>query len=344
MKIHIDLGKESYDIVVGNGIFSSVEDFFKLDRKLCIVTDDGVPSAYVKAFADKCAEPYIYCIPQGEQSKTIDNFIKISKFMLDLGFSRFDAVVAVGGGVPGDLAGFCAASYMRGIDFYNIPTTLLASVDSSIGGKTAVDLAGYKNMIGAFKQPKAVFIDTAFLSSLSERQLRNGLFEAIKMGVNFDSELIELFEAPNLTSNLENIIIRSLKIKADVVEKDEKESGLRKALNFGHTLGHALESVFGLSNNSELRLLHGECVALGMLPMCTEQVRERLLKIYEKLGFSVKLPKLEPYRTALREAICHDKKGVGDEITVVKAEQIGEFRFEKLSVDETITLLLEYFE
>ena len=253
-----------YDIVLEHGCLSRASAHLKLDRRVCIVTDDGVPAVYAETLAAQCREPLIVTLPQGEANKTLSTMEEVCRRMLEAGFTRRDCVAAVGGGVIGDLAGFAAACYMRGIDFYNIPTTLLAQVDSSIGGKTAVDLDRYKNILGAFYPPRAVLIDPDVLTTLAPRQTAGGLAEAIKMSVTSDPALFSLLETRPIPENLDSIIEGALRIKRSVVEQDERESGLRMILNFGHTLGHGIETGSGLT------LLHGECVALGMLPFCSE--------------------------------------------------------------------------
>ena len=267
MTVHIPLAQNSYDIVIERGVLARAGEELNLNRKVLIVTDTGVPQVYAQQVAACCQQPFIVCVEQGEGSKSIAVWESLLHKMLAEGFTRFDAVVAVGGGVVGDLAGFCAASYMRGVDFYNIPTTLLSQVDSSVGGKTAVNFEGIKNIIGAFYQPKKVLIDPAVLETLEHRHFGAGLAEAIKMAVCFDEELFSFIETQDAQQNIDQIIEKSIRIKAMVVEKDEKEAGLRKALNFGHTIGHAIEA------NSDL--YHGECVLT--LP-CTTGVMEILTR------------------------------------------------------------------
>ncbi len=250
--------------------------------------------------------------------------------MLLNGFSRKDCVVAVGGGVIGDLSGFAAASFMRGIDFYNIPTTVLSQVDSSIGGKVAINFEGIKNIIGAFYQPKCVLIDPDVLNTLPQRQISNGLAEAVKMGLTSDASLFELFENGEIADNIEEIIIRSLNVKKSVVEQDEKEAGLRKILNFGHTIGHAIES------NKFGELYHGECVALGMLYMCSQSVCERLIPVLKKLN----LPTKTNYnKNEVIKALSHDKKSSEDCIAVIYVDEIGHFKIREKTVNEIAELL-----
>jgi 3-dehydroquinate synthase len=251
--------------------------------------------------------------------------------LVEYDFARSDAVIAVGGGVVGDLAGFVAASYMRGVDFYNIPTTVLSQVDSSIGGKVAIDFSGYKNLVGAFYQPKAVIIDPETLKTLPERQISNGLAEAVKMALTSNAKLFDIFENENIMENIDRIIEESLKIKRFVVENDEKETGLRKILNFGHTLGHAIEV-------QKEGLYHGECVALGMLPMCSNEIRKRLIKVLEKLNL---LTKISFDSDKIIEAMKHDKKISGDSITVITVDEIGSYKMEDIKFLELASKLKE---
>lgn len=326
MTIPVNLGKDSYDIILERGILHRAGELLNLNRKVLVVTDSGVPEEYAKTAMNQCREPVLVCVPSGEDSKSIAVFEQLCRKMLDSGFSRRDCVVAVGGGVVGDLAGFAAASYMRGIDFYNIPTTLLSQVDSSIGGKTGVNLGEIKNIVGAFYQPKRVLIDPEVLKTLDHRTFAEGMAEAVKMALTSDEELFELIERENAEENIDEIIKRSLLIKKSIVEQDEKESGLRKMLNFGHTIGHAIESEKGLGG-----LLHGECVGLGMLPMCGEQVRPRLLKVLEKLGLPTKV---QCSRQAIYESVRHDKKAAGDSITIACVDQPGKGYLVTISMDD----------
>ena len=318
--------KDCYTVTVKRGILSQADRYLNLNRKVLVVTDSGVPAIYAQTVADRCKEAAIVTLPQGESSKNLENFALLCRAMLEKGFTRTDCVVAVGGGVVGDLAGFAAASFMRGIDFYNIPTTVLSQVDSSIGGKVAIDRDGVKNCVGAFYQPKAVLIDPDVLQTLPARQIANGLAEAVKMAVTFDEDLLCLLEQDEPMDHIEQIILSALRIKAAVVTADEKESGLRRVLNFGHTIGHGIETAAGLDT-----LYHGECVALGMLPMCGEALRPRVQKILEKL----KLPttcRVDPDK--VWKAVSHDKKLSGDTITVVYSPKAGTFQMQAIPLQD----------
>lgn len=319
MILHTDLGARSYDIVIRRGALSEAGNEFDLNRRVMVVTDSGVPAQYAETVAAQAKEAEIFTFPQGEASKNTETWQKLLLRLTEARFTRTDCVAAVGGGVVGDLAGFAAAAYLRGIDFYNLPTTVLAQVDSSVGGKVAVDLMGYKNLVGAFWQPKGVLIDPDVLSTLDPRQIAAGTAEAVKMALTCDKEFFCRLEQE--TPPAEEIIAAALKVKRDVVQQDETESGLRRVLNFGHTVGHAIETVSGY------RYLHGECVALGMLPMCSPQVRERLLPVLERLGLPTRC-EMDP--EAVIEAMRHDKKCGGNDITAVYCEEVGSFVFRTL--------------
>ena len=326
MILPLTLPQNSYDIVIERGCLQQAGQLLNLNRKVLIVTDTGVPEEYAQTVASACKEPVITTLPMGESTKSFPYFEQLCRTLLANGFTRTDCVVAVGGGVMGDLAGFVAASFMRGIDFYNIPTTLLSQVDSSIGGKVAIDLDDVKNIIGAFYQPKKVLIDPNVLSTLPARHIAAGLAEAVKMAACFDEQLFCQMEAcQDPVDMLEDIIIGSLKIKRMVVEQDEKEAGLRKALNFGHTLGHAVETLSG-------EFFHGECVALGMLPMCTPQVRKRLIPLLQRMNLPTAFPDIPAQQ--LLQVAGHDKKADGTQVSITFVEKIGSCKFIKIPVTE----------
>ncbi len=331
MIIPLMLGKDSYDIVLERGAIKKAAELFEIKGKVLVVTDSGVPSVYAETVASQFENSFIFTFPQGEQNKNFDTYKSICEALLEHSFTRKDAVIAVGGGVAGDMSGFAAATYMRGIAFYNIPTTLLSQVDSSIGGKTAIDFGGVKNIIGAFYQPKKVIIDPEVLSTLDGRLIRNGIAESLKMGMTFNKELFDLFKKENYMDYIDRIIELSLLIKKDVVEKDVKESSLRKSLNFGHTIGHGIEGATSLG-----QLYHGECVALGIPPMCGEKIRDEVVSVIKNIG----LPTEYPFdRGKVEEIISHDKKSQGDTISVVKCDEIGSFYFEELTVKEIMNLI-----
>ena len=330
MNIHLDLKDNSYDIIVERGILEKAGEHINLNRRVLVVTDSGVPAIYAQTLAKHCKSPIICTVESGEASKSIETFTKLLHIMLDNDFSRKDCVVAVGGGVVGDLSGYVASAYMRGVDFYNIPTTLLSQIDSSIGGKTAINFGGIKNIVGAFYQPKKVLIDPELLKTLPERQISNGLAEAVKMALTSDKELFEIFENKDIKDNIDEIIIRSLNIKKNVVEQDEKESGIRKILNFGHTIGHGIES----SVNME-ELYHGECVALGLIPMCDEKIRPRVVNVLKKCN----LYNLIDFDwDKISEVMFHDKKADGDTVAVTTVNEIGKYEIKTLKCSQVIDM------
>lgn len=318
-KLHMNLEK-GYDIIVGRKLLKEAGRYFNLDRKVLIISDSGVPREYVKEVRKQCKEGYVCIFKQGEASKNIETYKKCIERAVECSLDKKSAIVAIGGGVVGDLAGFVASSYMRGIDFYNIATTTLSQIDSSIGGKVAIDYEGYKNIVGAFYQPKGVIIDLDTLKTLDKRNVNNGLVEAIKTGLIGDKELFEMFENDDVS--LEEIIYRSLCFKKRIVEEDEKEQGLRKILNFGHTIGHGIETY------SKDVYLHGECVGIGMMKIIEqEEIRQRLKNVLTKYS----LPTDCIYDTKeVMKIIKHDKKARGDKIDVVVLNKIGEAKIKSV--------------
>ena len=265
-------GKPAYDIVIESGFGGLSEAFNKLEitgRKLCIVTDSNVGPLYAEQVKNELEKTgnavYVYTFAAGEENKTLDTVQDVYEYLIENHFDRNDCLVALGGGVVGDLTGFSAATYLRGIKFIQVPTSLLAQVDSSIGGKTGVDFRAYKNMVGAFHQPKLVYMNMSTLLSLDTRLFNSGFGEIIKHGLIKDAAYYRWLQnnAAKIQSKdydaLEQMIAGSCNIKREVVELDPTEQGDRALLNFGHTLGHAIEKLMNF------QLYHGECVVLGMI-------------------------------------------------------------------------------
>lgn len=325
MKLYVDLKEKSYPILIEKGAISNIASIINVNRKIAIIHDDNIPSQWIQIIQSQCPNAIDISFPEGENSKCMTQFEYLLNQCIQANLTRKDAIIAIGGGVTGDLAGFVAASYMRGIDFYNIPTTILSQVDSSVGGKVAIDMGSYKNIVGAFYQPKGVLIDPEVLSTLPIRQQHNGLVEALKMGLILDENLVKEFEADTL--NLEAIITRSIDLKRMVVEQDEKENNLRKILNFGHTIGHAIEGAYGLDT-----YYHGECVAMGMLFFIEDNaLKQRILNIYKKLD----LPTVPNYDVdTLMEYITHDKKGSKASVSIIKVKEAGKYIIEDMSYED----------
>lgn len=330
MLLNVHLDKNSYPILIKRNALTHISDVINTNRKIAIVTETGVPMQWVDIVQEQCENSIVLTFPEGEGSKCFQQYEALLQQLIEAQFTRKDAIVAIGGGVTGDLAGFVAASYMRGIDFYNIPTTVLSQVDSSVGGKVAIDVGSYKNIVGAFHQPKGVIIDPEVLSTLPQRQIHNGLMEALKTGLIQDEELFEMFEQDEL--NIDEIIQHSINVKRQVVEQDEKESNLRKILNFGHTIGHAIEGAYGLNT-----YLHGECVAMGMLFFIENQdLKQRVLNIYEKLN----IPKVPDYDVdTLMDYVAHDKKNNANSVTIVKVNEVGTYELEEMSLEDIRSVL-----
>ena len=324
-QIKMNLSPE-YTIYVKSGSLSDAKKILGIKGKAIILTDSGVPKEYAEAVKTSVGNAKIVTFPSGEKTKSIKYFTILLEKMLEENLTREDSLIAVGGGVCGDLGGFAAASYMRGISFYNIPTTLLSQLDSSVGGKTGINLSSTKNIIGAFYQPKGVLIDTDTLKTLPKRQIKAGLAEAIKMALTSDDELFSDFEGGKFKDgNFDELITRAVTIKKNVVELDEKESGLRRVLNFGHTLGHGIEA------SSRGKLFHGECVALGILPMCSEDLRKRVISVYEKYGIKAN------YAYDLDASLSYvknDKKARGDRVRAIFVDTPGEFYEKELTFEE----------
>ncbi|MBQ4284510.1 MAG: 3-dehydroquinate synthase [Lachnospira sp.] len=300
--VHYD-NKPIYDIVIEQGFSRLAESFNKLSvtgRKLAIITDSNVGSLYADEVKEELGktgnEVFVYTFPAGEENKNLDTVQDVYEFLIQNRFDRKDMLVALGGGVVGDLTGFAAASYLRGIDFIQIPTSLLAQVDSSIGGKTGVDFRAYKNMVGAFHMPKLVYMNILALNSLSKRLFNSGFGEIIKHGlikdIDYYNWLKDNVEAINNLDGtvLEEMVARSCEIKRNVVELDPTEKGDRALLNFGHTLGHAIEKLM------DFKLYHGECVVLGMvaaLNICkdmnyiTEAEYDDAIRMFKDYGFEL---------------------------------------------------------
>lgn len=262
--------KPCYDIVFAESFAELTEELSKLnisEKKVCVVTDSHVKGLYgdevMSLLTGKCKKNVIYSFPAGEENKTFDTVREAYRFLIEEKFDRKDLLIALGGGVVGDVTGFIAATYLRGVDFVQIPTTLLAQADSSIGGKTGVDFDGFKNMVGAFYMPKLVYMNIATLKTLDDRQFYNGFAEVMKHGLIKDGAFYEwlldkMYEICDRdTDTLLNMVQKSCMVKKLVVEKDPTEKGDRALLNFGHTIGHAIEKA------KNFTLSHGECVALG---------------------------------------------------------------------------------
>ena len=345
MAITIDIDTaRPYQVHVGTFLLEQAAPLVRATSggsRAVIVTDTNVGPLYqmpVKQSLEAAGYEVSICtFEAGEAHKRAETYVAILEFVAEHELSRSDVIVALGGGVVGDVAGFVAATYMRGIDFINCPTTTLAQIDSSIGGKVAVDLGDAKNIVGAFWQPKLVVIDPDTLAPLPRRHYVNGLAEAVKAGLICDPQLFSLFETGDVDEDIETIIYRSLLVKKNIVEKDETEQGCRAVLNFGHTLGHGIEAVRGVKGRRTNGYFHGECVALGMLPMIeSKALQKRVRGVYRRLG----LPTRTAYdKEKVLAEMLHDKKAQDGQITIIKVPGLGCWRAETIPVEGLRPLL-----
>lgn len=338
--------KPIYDIVYEHDFGRLAEELEKFEihtKKLCIITDSKVNGLYAdevcEALKDKCKKILVFSFPDGEKSKNLDTIQNIYKFLIENKYDRKDMLLALGGGVTGDMAGFVAATYLRGIDFVQIPTTLLAQVDSSIGGKTGVDCDQYKNMVGAFYMPKLVYMNLSTLKTLDDRQYYSGMAEVMKHGLiknaNFYEWIIDnMYEIHDRDlETLEEMVLKSNTCKKIVVEKDPTEKGERAILNFGHTIGHAIEKA------KNFELLHGECVALGCVAAAYISWKRDLISkdeyyeirdMFVPFNLPISIENIDPEE--IFALTSSDKKMEGEHLKFILLKSVG-----KAMIDKTIT-------
>lgn len=336
--VRVGLGPDSYDIKIGAGLLRELGNSCRqlgFSGKPAVITNPTVAKLYAEPVISSLRaagyEPFTLEIPDGEQYKNSSTLNLVYDRLIDGGIDRGDYIIALGGGVVGDLAGFAAATFLRGIPFVQVPTTLLAQVDSSVGGKTAIDHPAGKNLIGAFYQPRLVLADVSALTTLSEREYRAGMAEVVKYGVVLDSEFFQYLESAVTrldardAETLEYVVSRCCQIKASVVEQDEKESGLRAVLNYGHTIGHAYEALAGYNG-----LVHGEAISMGMVKaaeismsedLCTDAEVNRIKSLLEKLGLPVvALPAKD---SEIEPLVSNDKKNRSGMVSYICNKGIG---------------------
>lgn len=330
-----------YDVLIGGNIIKDgkkfIEEALGGRPRLAVITDDRVDGLHGKTLETALSgfDVVKFVFKNGEESKNIKTFGKILEFLAENNITRTDAVVAFGGGVVGDIAGFAASTFLRGIRFIQIPTTLLAMVDSSVGGKTAIDLEGGKNLCGTFWQPSLVLCDYSFLSTLPDEIFSDGMAEVIKYGVIRDRSLFDLLLKENAKKNIEEIIARCVSIKRDIVNEDEKDTGIRAMLNFGHTAAHSIEKLSGFE------ISHGRAVGIGMviaskgaekMGVCKKETTEEIIKAVKLYGLDTECPfsAKDVYSISLS-----DKKRSGEYITLVLPEETGKCILKKIHIDHT---------
>ena len=322
--LYVDLQEHSYDIIIGNGIIDDIGSYID-NKRVFIITDDHVNDFFgERVISSIKGEVFRFVLAAGEESKSITSLQKIYGFLLQNQITRNDLVIALGGGVVGDLTGFAASTVLRGVPFAQVPTSLLAQVDSSVGGKVAINSPYGKNLIGAFYQPKLVLIDPLCLDTLSLRVINDGMAEVIKYGCISDKALFDNLLNSNPFASLEDIIYTCCDIKRKIVEKDEFDNGERIILNFGHTIGHAVENYYNYE-----KYTHGEAVAIGMynISLLGEKIgvtppgtAEKIKQVLVKYELPYELP---VDMTNLMNTIALDKKSVGDKINIVLLDKLG---------------------
>ena len=342
MKIDLNLDKKY-------SVFIDELQEIKLKGKVAIITNPKVGGLWLDFLLQRldCEQKFIITIPDGEEYKNTASVEQILEQLFGSKLDRKSTLIALGGGVISDITGFCASIYERGIDFINIPTTLLAQVDASVGGKTGVNNRFGKNLIGSFYQPRAVYCESKFLSTLPAREFAAGVAEAVKMAVCFDVELFKFFETHDLKSadEISHVIARCVEIKANVIERDERESGIRVALNYGHTFAHAIEKITNYK-----KFLHGEAVAIGMvmantlarrLGKLSGEQEEQIRKVLQKFALPIKFHVEDAVE--FYELFFLDKKSENGKIKFILPDGIGKFYASKeIAKDEVIAALKEF--
>ncbi len=336
-----------YDIYIERGILKNCGEIIAntvKSRKVAIITDDIVDGLYYntleKTLNDNGFSVVKFVFPNGESSKSTETLNKIYAFLCQNGVTRSDCIIALGGGVVGDISGYAAATFLRGLKYIQIPTTLLAQIDSSVGGKTAIDLPYGKNLVGAFKQPECVICDPDVLSTLSEKIMSDGMAEAIKYGMIRDEALFDLIASHNISSVnevIDDIIYKCISIKRDVVQNDEFDTGERMILNFGHTLGHSVESYYNYTTYT-----HGSAVAIGMYMMTKKSCSKEILTKLEKCILDYKLPcTCDATEKDLVKLCGNDKKRESSSLNFIICPVIGQAQIKKLSIADFEKFILE---
>jgi 3-dehydroquinate synthase len=325
MKLTIKSRFSNYDIFIKNSLLDSVEDYVDINQKYVIISDDNIPNSIIEKFTKKIDVMHIIRFPSGERSKCLDEYSRIINFMIKNYIKKDIIILAIGGGVTGDLAGFVAATLYRGVPYIQVPTSLLSQIDSSVGGKVAINSEDAKNSIGCFYPPKMVLIDPETLKTLPQREFNNGMAEMIKYSLIASKTLFEFLRNDNVYNNLETLIYESLKIKKHFVEADEFDNGIRQILNFGHTFGHAYEVFYEYK-----KYLHGEAIALGMLKTINPDLKRELVSLLKKYN----LPIEDSAKSKdLLEFIKRDKKAKTKSFNLIKVDEIGSASIKELDLE-----------
>ena len=326
MKLTVKSSKTSYDIIIKKGLLSNIDKYLDVEKHYVIISDNQIPDTIINSVRKQFKNHLFVDFPAGEQSKSLQEYSRIINLLIDNYVTKRSTIIALGGGVTGDLAGYIAATLYRGVDFIQIPTTLLSQIDSSVGGKVAVNSENAKNAIGTIYPPKLVLIDSATLNTLSDRQYNSGIAEMLKYGLIGSREIYQKVKDLQVKENIDDLIYKSLEIKKHYVEIDEFDQKERHILNFGHTYGHAYEAYYNYD-----KYLHGEAVALGMMKVVNKDLLPELKSVLELYN----LPTSDPVNDSLLiDYIKRDKKTKTSTINMVFVDKIGESYIKEVKIDE----------
>ena len=324
--IRVAIPNKEYDVLIQRGILHNINQYIDKSREIVIISDDNIPKKYINTITPLLGNPLTLFVPEGETSKSMETAYSLLNSLIKNKVTRGALIIALGGGVIGDLAGFVASVYLRGVDYIQIPTTLLSQIDSSVGGKVGINAISMKNAIGSFKQPKLVLIDPDTLQTLDQRQISSGISEMIKYGLIADKSLFYDILNSNILHRIEEHIHKCLSIKRDIVIEDELDYGKRQLLNYGHTIGHAIEQY------SEYQLLHGEAIAVGMMMMAKgtsfeDDLKDAFIKYNLPISF-------EYDKEQIFNIIKTDKKATGNNINIILVEEVGKGFIKQIQVSE----------
>jgi len=325
--ISIQLNNTSYPVYLGRGLLSNIDRYIDVDRQIVIITDDFIPKTYLNIIKSKIRSPIVFEVPRGENSKSIETVYSIINQMVKSNITRKALIIGLGGGVIGDLSGFIASVYLRGVDLIQIPTTLLAQIDSSIGGKVGINSDTMKNSIGSFYHPKMIITDLDTLQTLSAREFSNGISEMIKYGMISDKSLfLALLKDGIQKDNLDLFIEKCILIKISYIKEDEYDLGRRQILNYGHTIGHAIEQ------DSNYSLLHGESIAIGMAQMSRAYpFHEQLIQLLKNFNLPYEYNK---NLTSIQKYIRTDKKIFDNTLNLIIVEELGKGFIRPINVND----------
>lgn len=332
--INIDIRSKhrDYTIYIKNNAIDHIDHFLDINQHYVIITDDQIPTIYLDKIMNAIPQTLLIKIASGETSKSLSTYQMILSFLQTKNITKETCLIALGGGVVGDITGFVASTYLRGIDYIQIPTTLLAQVDASVGGKTGINFEKNKNVIGSIYPPKYVIIDPQTLNTLSNRHFNNGIAEVIKYGLISSKKMIETLEKPNVIYHITDLIAQSIEIKKKLIEQDEYDQNMRRYLNFGHTLGHAYESYYQFN-----KYLHGEAIAIGMLPMIMNQnLKMRITKLLDK--YQLPTNDSVPIESLLFH-IEKDKKRIGETYHIITIDTIGKPSIKEATIKQIIEIV-----